>query len=42
MIESSATHDRAGCAKAGMHDSMVPCVPTEEAISARTDQARRA
>ena len=36
MTESSATHNRAGRAKAGAHDSVVPCcVATEEARRAR-------
>ena len=29
-IESSAAHDRAGRAKAGMHDSVVLCCVTKE------------
>ena len=34
--ESSATHDKAGRAKASTHDSVTPCcVPTEEAMCAR-------
>ena len=42
MIESSATHDRAGRAKAGTCDSVVLCcVVTEEAMSGdRPGQAR--
>ena len=34
--ESSAAHDKAGCEKAGAHDSVAPCcVATEEAMCAR-------
>ena len=35
-IESPAAQDRVGCAKAGVHDSVVSCcVAIEEAMSAR-------
>ena len=36
MTESSATHDKAGRAKAGAHDSVAPCcVATKEAMCAQ-------